>query len=63
MGIQDVLLYLCNISQAYVQSTMHLNWDFFIKPLTELLIALGIDNTSVLKVVKLLYSVPEADNY
>jgi hypothetical protein len=63
MGIQDISLYLYNISQAYVQSTTHLNQDFFIKLLTKLSTALSIDNTLVLKVVKLLYSVPKAGNY
>ena len=50
-------LYLCNITQTYIQSSTSLNWQFFI----QLPIEVGLQNGTVMKVIKLLYSVPKAD--
>jgi hypothetical protein len=52
-------LYLCDISQAYVQSHTPLSRDFYIQPPTEL----GLPTGTVLKVVRPLYGVPEAGNH
>jgi hypothetical protein len=58
--LQDTTsLYLRDISQAYVQSTTRLNRDFFVRPPQELKLEKG----SILKVIKPLYSVPEARNH
>ena len=56
-------LYLRDISQAYVQSTTALNRDFYIKPPRELAQQLNIEQSSILRVVKPLYGVPEAGNH
>ena len=56
---QTVGLYLQDILQAYVQLTTQLNRDFFIWPPPEL----GLPPGSILKVIKLLYGVPEASNH
>jgi hypothetical protein len=58
-----VTLNLRDISQAYVQSTTLLNRDFYIRPPEELIQQLGIRKGSILRVVKPLYSVPEARNH
>jgi hypothetical protein len=59
----DIGLYLRDISQAYIQSTTSLNRDFYIKPLYELAQQLGLQEQSILKVVKPLYGVLEAGNH
>jgi hypothetical protein len=56
---RSVSLYLRDISQAYVQSSTHLNRDFFIRPPPEL----GLHEGLILKVIKPLYGVPEAGNH
>ena len=56
-------LYLCNVSQAYVQSTLDLNQDFFIRPFPELITMIGASPECILKVVKPLHVVPEAENH
>ncbi len=56
--IQKYDLYLQDISQAYVQSTTHLNREFFVRPTQELRLQSG----SILKIIKLLYGVPKAGN-
>jgi hypothetical protein len=63
MGISNISLYLWDISQVYVQSTTQLNQDFFVQPPPELSETLGLGRDYVLKIVKLLYGVPEARNY
>ena len=63
MKLPKAQLYLRDISQAYIQSTTNLNQEFYIHPLHKLSKELGIDKDSVLKVVKLLYRVPEAGNH
>ena len=63
MEIENVYLYLRNISQAYVQSTTLLNRDFYVRPPPKLIQQLGLDESSILRVVKPLYGVPEAGNH
>ena len=61
--MDDAKLYLRDISQAYVQSTTKLNRDFYIVAPRELTDELGIDEGSIIKVIKPLYGVPEAGNH
>jgi hypothetical protein len=56
-------LYLRNITQTYVQSITSLNRDFFVRSSVELIKHLDIDTDSILKIVKSLYDVFEADNH
>jgi hypothetical protein len=56
-------LYLRNIIQTYVQSITSLNRDFFVRSFVELIKHLDIDTNSILKIIKLLYDVFEADNH
>jgi hypothetical protein len=56
-------LYLRNIIQTYVQSITSLNRDFFVRSFVELIKHFDIDTYSILKIVKLLYDVFEADNH
>jgi hypothetical protein len=56
-------LYLQDISQAYIQSAINLNHKFYIRLSQELETELRINKDSVLKVLKPLYSVPEARNH
>ena len=51
--------FLRDITQAYVQLATALIREFFIQPPIEL----GLPNTTVLKVIKPLYGVPEAGAY
>ncbi len=56
-------LYLRNITQTYVQSVTSLNRDFFVRSSVELIKHLDVDSNSILKIVKSLYDVLEADNH
>jgi hypothetical protein len=56
-------LYLRDIIQTYVQSVTSLNRDFFVRSSVELIKHLGVDSNSILKIVKSLYDVFEADNH
>jgi hypothetical protein len=56
-------LYLRDIIQTYVQSITSLNRDFFVRSFVELIKHLDIDTNDILKVVKSLYDVFEADNH
>lgn len=56
-------LYLRDVTQAYVQSTLDLNRDFFIRPPPELITMMGTSPECILKVVKPLYDIPEAGNH
>jgi hypothetical protein len=56
-------LYLRNITQTYVQSVTSLNRDFFVRSFVELIKHLDIDTNSILKIIKSLYDVFEADNH
>ena len=59
MLAKGMSLYLRDISQAYVQSNTYLSRDIFIRPPIEL----GLENGSILRVIKPLYGVPEAGNH
>ena len=59
----DYSLYIRDISQAYVQSNTSLNRDFYTKPLPEIKDVLKLEEGTVLKVIKPLYSVPEVGNH
>ena len=59
----DVNIFLCDISQAYVQLNTNLNREFYVQPPQELEEELGIGKHNVLKVLKPLYGVPEAGNH
>ncbi len=56
-------LYLRDIIQTYVQSITSLNRDFFVRSSVELIKHLDVDSNSILKIVKSLYDVFEADNH
>ncbi len=56
-------LYLRDITQTYVQSVTSLNRDFFVRSSVELIKHLDIDTNSILKIIKSLYDVLEADNH
>ena len=56
-------LYLQDISQAYIQSAIKLNQDFYIRALLKLSTALKVLQGIILKVIRPLYSIPEAGNY
>ncbi len=56
-------LYLRDIIQTYVQSITSLNRDFFVRSSVELIKHLDVDSNSILKIVKSLYDVLEADNH
>ena len=59
----NIKLYLQDITQAYVQSTFDLNRDFYIRPPPELISLLDASSDWIIKVLKLLYGVPEAGNH
>ena len=61
MGLHS--LYLRDISQAYIQSTINLNYKFYIRPPYKLQNKLGISKDIVLKVLKPLYKVLKANNH
>jgi hypothetical protein len=61
MGLHS--LYLQDMSQAYIQSTMNLNREFYIHLPRELQSELGIGKDTVLKVLKPLYRVLKAGNH
>jgi hypothetical protein len=60
---EELGLYLRDISQAYMQLTTALNRDFYIKPPQELAQQLNLKQGSILRVIKPLYSIPEARNH
>jgi hypothetical protein len=55
----DCHLYLRNITQAYVQSKIPLNREFFIRSFFEL----DLSEKSILKIIKPLYDVPETETH
>ena len=63
MTMETIGLYLRDISQAYVQSTTLFNRDFYINPPRELVRELNLKESSVLKVLRPLYGVPESGNH
>jgi hypothetical protein len=56
-------LYLRDITQTYVQFVTSLNRDFFVRSSVELIKHFDVDSNSILKIVKSLYDVLEADNH
>jgi hypothetical protein len=56
-------LYLKNIIQIYVQFVTSLNRDFFVRSFVELIKHFDVNSNSILKIVKSLYDVLEADNH
>ncbi len=56
-------LYLRDIIQTYVQSITSLNRDFFVRSFVELIKHFDVDSNRLLKIVKSLYDVLEADNH
>jgi hypothetical protein len=60
---QSMNLYLRNIIQIYVQSRSILNRDFYVQSSSKLIKLMRIFNDCILKVIKSLYEVSEADNH
>ena len=56
-------LYFKNVIQAYVQFNIKLNRDFYIKASYELASMLEIENGSIIKIMKPLYEILEAENH
>ena len=63
LGNVIIKLYLRDVTQAYVQSISELNRDFYIRPPHELAAMLGASHDCILKMMKPLYGVPEAENH
>ncbi|KAE8549025.1 hypothetical protein EYB25_007540 [Talaromyces marneffei] len=57
---EDTKLYLRDVTQAYTQLTMLLNRDFYVRPPPELTATF---QSSILKVIRPLYGIPEAGNH
>ncbi|KAE8553803.1 hypothetical protein EYB25_002341 [Talaromyces marneffei] len=57
---EDTKLYLQDVTQAYTQSTTLLNRDFYVRPPPELTATF---QSSILKVIRPLYGIPEAGNH
>jgi hypothetical protein len=49
--------------QAYIQSAIKLNWNFYIRAPLKLSIVFRVSQGIILKVIRLLYSIPKAGNY
>ena len=61
--ILSTKLYFRNVTQIYVQFNIKLNRDFYIKAPYELASMLGVENGSIVKVMKPLYGIFEAENH
>lgn len=59
----NIKLCLEDIMQVYNQSTFKLNRDFYIQPLSELILLLSTKFDFIVKVIKCLYSISKADNH
>lgn len=60
---KHVLTKLLKIQQAYIQSTLDLNWNFYIQSLPLRLILLLIASSDyIIKVIKPLYDMSKASN-
>ena len=59
----NIRFYLQDLTQAYVEIASDLNPDFYIRPLSKLISQLSTLFDSIVKVMKLLYGKPEADNH
>ena len=56
-------LYFRNVIQIYVQFNIRLNRDFYVKAPCELESMLGVENGSIIKIMKSLYGVFEVENH
>ena len=56
-------LYFKNVIQAYVQFNIKLNRDFYIKAPYKLASMLGVENGSIIKIMKSLYEISEVKNH
>jgi hypothetical protein len=63
VSLLQMKLYLRDITQVYVQSRSNLNRNFYVQSFFELIKLMSISSECILKVVKSLYEVPEADNH
>ena len=61
--ILSTKLYFRNVTQIYVQFNIKLNRDFYIKAPYELASMLGVENDSIIKIMKSLYEVLKAGNH
>ncbi len=59
----NIKFYLWNITQAYVEITLDLNSDFYIRPLSKLISQLNTSFDFIVKVMRPLYGEPETDNH
>jgi hypothetical protein len=59
----EMNVYLRDITQTYVQSATSLNRDFYVQSSAELIKLMGISDDCILKVIKSLYEMPEAENH
>ncbi len=62
-SLSQMKLYLRDIIQAYVSSQFNLNRDFYVQSSPKLIKLMRIFNDCILKVIKFLYDVSEADNH
>lgn len=60
---KKIRFYLQDIMQAYIEITSNFNLDFYIQPLLKLILQLNASFDSIIKLMRLLYSKLEADNY
>ena len=59
----NIMFYSRDITQTYVEIASDLNPDFYIRPLSELILLLSDSFDSIVKVMRLLYNKREADNH
>jgi hypothetical protein len=62
-SLSQMKLYLRDITQIYVQFRFNLNRDFYVQSFSELSKLMRIFSECILKVIKSLYDVSEADNH
>ena len=59
----NIRFYLRDITRAYIEISSDLNPDFYIRPLSKLISQLSASFDSIIKVMRLLYGEPKADNH
>ena len=59
----NIMFYLWDIMQAYIEIALDLNLDFYIRPLSELISQLSALFDSIVKIMRPLYDELEADNH
>ena len=57
----NIRFFLRDITRAYIDIASDLNLDFYIQPLSKLILQLCASFDSIVKVIRSLYSKPEAD--